>query len=242
MTLNAKDIPISGTFERPPSVDPGTYPARIVTIATLGLQPQRPYKGEEKPPALMLLVTYELLDEFMKDEDGNDLTDKPRWITETFPFKNLGSERAKSTARYLALDPKAQHKGDWSKLISTPCMVTIVVEEGKGANAGKFYENVDNVAPMRAKEAEKAPELVNAPVVVDFYDPDEEALAKLPKWILKKMATALDYEGSDLETIASKLIEVDLAAKAAPPAPKKEAPKKAGLVLAADDVDDSIEW
>jgi hypothetical protein len=236
MTLNAKDIPIPTTFERPAPVDPGTYPARVVTIATLGLQPQRPYKGEEKPPALMLLVTYELLDEFMKDEDGNDLTDKPRWITETFPFKNLGSERAKSTARYLALDPKAQYKGDWSKLINTPCMVTIVVEEGKGANAGKFYENVDNVAPMRAKEAEKAPELVNPAVVVDFYDPDEEALAKLPKWILKKMATSLDYEGSDLETIASKLIDAE-------PAPKKEAPKeKKAMVADNSDVEDEVEW
>jgi hypothetical protein len=184
----------------------------------------------------MLLVTYELLDEFMKDEDGNDLPDKPRWITETFPFKNLGSERAKSTARYLALDPKAQHKGDWSKLITTPCVVTIVVEEGKGANAGKFYENVDNVAPMRAKEAEKAPELVNGPVVVDFYSPEEQALAKLPKWILKRMATSLDYEGSEIEVIASKLIDAEPVAKAAPPKEKK------AMVADNSDVDDSIEW
>lgn len=232
MTLNAKDIPISGGYERPAPVDPGTYPARVVTIATLGTQPQRPFKGEDKPPSLEILVTYELLDEFMKDKDGEDDPTKPRWITETFPFRNLTSERAKSTARYFALDPKALHKGDWSKLINTPCMVTIVVEEGKGANAGKFYENVDNVSPMREKEAAKAPELVNDPVVVDFYDPTEQSVSQLPAWIRKKMSQAVDYEGSKIE----KLIE------AIGDTPKGEAPKGKMVTDDDKDVDDEIPW
>ncbi len=205
MSMNAKDIPIAGAYERPAPVDPGTYPARVVHVVTLGVQPQRAFKGEEKPPTLELLVTYELLDEFMKDDEGNDDKERPRWITEIFPFRNLTSEKAKSTARYFALDPKVVHKGDWSKLVNTPCMVTIVVEEGKGANVGKMYENVDNVAPMRQKEMDKAPPLINEPVVVDFYDPDKDAVAKLPLWIRKRMAIAVDYEGSDVEEIIKAL-------------------------------------
>lgn len=230
--MNARDIPVSGKYERPAPVDPGTYPARVVQIASLGVQPQRPYLGEEKPPSLEILVTYELLDEFMKDKDGEDDPTKPRWITETFPFRNLTSERAKSTARYFALDPKAVHKGDWSKLINTPCMVTIVVEEGKGANVGKFYENVDNVSPMREKEAAKAPELVNDPIVVDFYEPVEQFVSQLPAWIRKKMSQAVDYEGSKIEKIIEAIGD----------APKGEAPRDKMVANDDKDVEDTIPW
>jgi hypothetical protein len=236
--MNARDIPTTSNVKRPDPVDAGTYPARVVMIATLGLQPQRPYQGEDKPPTLEILVTYELLDEFMKDEDGEDDFTKPRWITEIFPFRNLTSERAKSTARYFALDPKVVHKGDWSKLINTPCMVTIVVEEGKGANAGKFYENVDNVATMRPKEADKAEPLVNTPVVVDFYDPDKEEVAKLPLWIRKRMALAVDYEGSDVEEIIKALGD-EPHKKAEDKKEKKDGKLKAKLE---DEVDDEIPW
>jgi hypothetical protein len=230
MSLNANNIPVAGgNFERPEPLTPGSYPARVVTIATLGVQPSRPYKGEEKPPVLNILVTYELLDEFLKDEDGNDDLTKPRWLTETFPFYNLSSERAKSTTRYFALDPKGVHKGDWSKLINTPCMVNIVVEEGKGANAGKMYENVDSVAPMRDKDAAKAEPLVNEPVVVDFYAPDPDEVAKLSPWIRKKMALAVDYEGSKIAAIIDKLGDE----------PKKKPESKTNAPINKD-IDDSL--
>jgi len=235
MSLNAHNLPIpGGNFERPEPLEPGTYPARVVTIATLGVQPSRPYRGEEKPPVLNILVTYELLDEFMKDEDGNDIPEKPRWLTETFPFYNLSSERAKSTARYFALDPKGVHKGDWSKLINTPCMVNVVVEEGKGANAGKMFENVDSVATMRDKDAGKAPPLVNDAVVVDFYDPDAEQVAKLPLWIRKKMANAVDYDGSKV----AKIIEALGDEPHVKSTPKKELP----INNDSEEVDDEIPW
>lgn len=198
--LNAKEIPSGGDFKRPDPVDAGTYPARTVLIATLGTQPQRPYQGEEKPPKLELMVTYELLDEFMKDEDGEDLKDKPRWISETFPFNNLDADKAKSTKRYFALDPKGEADGNWDQLINVPCMVTVVVVEGKAKNAGKFYENISGVSAMRPKEAAKAGPLVNPPVVFDFYHPDRAAYDALPNWIKKKMTEAVDYEGS---TVAS---------------------------------------
>jgi hypothetical protein len=183
-------------------MEPGTYPARIVQIASLGVQPQRPFKGEDKPPKLELLITYEMSDEFMKDEDGNDIEDKPRWVSEIFPFNNLEVDLAKSTKRYLALDPKQLHAGDWDKLIGTPCMVTIVINEGKGKNAGKFYEQVSGVSAMREKEAKKAPDLVNPPVVFDFYNPDPEAYSLLAKWVHKKLSEAVDFGGSAVEALA----------------------------------------
>ena len=200
MSLNAKKIPSNNTGgNRPDPLEPGTYPARLVQILTLGVQKQRPYKGEEKPPVLELMLTYEMLDEFMKNEDGEDLEDKPRWLSETFAFHNLSAELAKSTKRYYALDANGEHDGDWSKLIGAPCMVTVTQSEGKGANVGRIYENVASVSAMRPKEASKAPELVNPPKVFDFYDPDMEIFGALPEWLQNKMKDALDFEGSALD-------------------------------------------
>lgn len=199
--LNAKDIPSNNTGggNRPDPLDAGTYPARLVQIITMGIQKQRPYKGDEKPPVLELMLTYEFLDEFLKDEDGNDIEDKPRWLSETIPFHNLNAELAKSSKRYYALDANVEHDGDWSKLIAAPCMVTVVQAEGKGKNAGKVYENIASVSSMRPKEAAKAPDLVNPPKVFDFYSPDMDVYNTLPQWIQDKMKDAVDFDGSALE-------------------------------------------
>lgn len=229
MSLNAKEVPMSGGGDRnrPDPLEPGTYPARLVQVLLLGTQPQRPYKGEEKPPKLEIMLTYELLDEFLKDENGEDIDDKPRWLSETLPFNNLESELAKSTKRYFALDPDVNHGGDWARLVGTPCMVTVIVEEGKGKNAGRSFENISAVSSMRPKEAQKAPELVNAPRVFDFFDPDIEVFNALPDWLKDKIKGAVDFGGSELERLLSGKND-----RAKPPADKK----------AKEELDDEIPW
>ena len=59
-------------------LEPGTYPVRLVGIVDLGTQNQPDYKGEKKAPAHTIALTYKFVDEFMKDENGDDIEDKPR--------------------------------------------------------------------------------------------------------------------------------------------------------------------
>lgn len=201
MALNAKKIPSNSTFERPEPLDPGTYPARIVQIIGKGLQEQRPYKGKEKNPAYEIMVTYELLDEFMVDkESGEELPDRPRWIHETFALHPLQSDRAKSTQRYMALDPDMKYDGNWPDLIAAPCMLTLVQNPSK-KDPTRIYENVSSVSSMRPKEAKKAPELVNDPKIFDPEDPDLEVFLTLPDWIQDQIKENLNYEGSALEKL-----------------------------------------
>lgn len=199
MALNAKKA-TGGGGNNIPAMEPGTYPARLVLVVGLGLQKQRPFKGEEKSPKEELLTVYEFLDEFLVDEDGNEVEDKPRWLTDRFPFYNLSSELAKSTKRYVALDPNLKHDGDWSQLIGTPCMVTISKDEG---NNGRVYNNITNVSTMRSKEAVNAPELVNEPLVFDPDEPDLEVFNKLPNWIQEVIKEGLEFEGSKLDVLLS---------------------------------------
>lgn len=199
MALNIKKVSNNNKARvEQKNIDPGTYPGRLVQIIDLGLQAQRAYQGKDKPPAQEVMLTYELVDEFMKDEKGNELPDKPRWISETLPFYGLHADKAKSTQRYLALDPKQEFEGDFSRAIDTPVNVTIV----NNISGEKVYDNVATISTMRPRDAQGCPELVNTPKVFDLDNPDMEVFDSLPEWIQTKIKGNLKYEGSTLQKLA----------------------------------------
>lgn len=193
MPLKTKELPKKDR-KSAPILEPGTYPARLVQVIDLGLQ-VRTYKGQEKDPEYNIWTTYELLDEFMPDEDGNPDETQPRWVSEDFPLYNLEVDRATSTARYYALDPNEEEDGDWSALLGRPVMVTLVVNESKG----KQYNNISSISSMRAKEKEKAPDLVNPSKFFDLSNPDKEIFLSLPKFLQDKIKEGLEFDGSFLE-------------------------------------------
>ena len=200
MSLNLNNIPGGGgkKFTPQANIAPGTYPARVVQLIHLGLQAQRPFKGVDKPPAQELMVTYELVDEFMKDEVGKDIEDKPRWISETFPLHSLDNEKARSTARYHVFDPTGDVlKGDITQIITLPCNVTIV----NNASGDKVYDNVGNLSAMRPRDAMQCPELKNPTKVFLCENPDIEVFKSLPKWIQEKITSNLNFKGSKLEAL-----------------------------------------
>ncbi len=203
MSLNARKAPKGngGGGNKQEPIPAGTYPCRTVQLIDLGIQEQRPYKGEEKPPAHEIMMTYEFLDEFCLGEDGEEQEDKPRWLSETFPLRNIEQDLAKSTKRYKALDPNDVHEGDFTQVINIPCDVAVVENPGKGAHAGKVFNNINNVTTMRPKDAKKAPELVNPPKVFSIDEPDMEVFFSLPDWLQDKIKGNLEYECSPLQEL-----------------------------------------
>ena len=200
MPLNANKVPFAGgDFVQQEVLEAGVYPARLVQVVDMGLQNQPPWQGQERPPAYQIGLTYELVDEFMKDEDGNELEDKPRWVSEIINLYSLESDRAKSTQRYFALDPEQEFEGDFSQLVNTPCNIALVVSEGK--KGPRNY--VGSVATMRPKDAAKCPELKNECKVFSLDEPDLEIFNKLPEWIREKIKENLEYHGSPLEALLS---------------------------------------
>lgn len=198
MTLKSSNAPSSSKPQEP--IDPGSYPGRLVQVIDLGLQPQK-FENEEKPPKNEIMTTYELADEFMKDEEGNDIEDKPRWVSETFTLNSLNSDRAKSTARYYALDPEAKYDGDWSQLLETPASITIINKAGSGKNKGKVYNNIATVSAMRPKDASRMPELKNPAKFFDMDNPDVDLFLSLPDFIQAKIRSGLEFEGSKLDKL-----------------------------------------
>ena len=198
MSLNAKEV---GQGIIQPALGAGTYPGRTCLLVDLGEQKQE-YQGEVKKPARELYLGYELADEFMVDENGNVLEDKPRWFGERFPLRNLLADNAKSTKRYVALDPDDDFDGDFTKLLDIPCLITITNEpHSAGKHKGKVFNNVSNVSCMRAKERGSAPALKGDTRLSLFDKPDMKALNSVPPWMKDKVLDALDYEGSAMKVL-----------------------------------------
>jgi hypothetical protein len=238
--LNARELPsFSG-----PKYDPigvGAYPARLLQVITLGIQPQRPFKGEEKPPALELMTVYELLDEFLPGEDGEPDENKPRVINERFAFYSLENTKANSTKRYYSLDPNEAFQGDWNELVGIPCLVNVIQYTSK--RDGSIKNGISGVSGMRAKEAAKAPELVNEPVAFDFYEPVYENLEKLYPWVIDTFSKAIDYKGSKLEEMVEKFKAVKSAPESSIPKVEKKVVKKKVVVEDnEEEAEDEDQW
>lgn len=199
MALNASTVKNSGGNRvAQPSIEIGNYPARVVQVLDLGLQPQRPFQGKEKAPVNEIMLTYELVDCFMVDEKGVEVEDKPRWISEVFALHSLKADNAKSTKRYKALDPTGRYGGDFAALAGQPITVNIV-HGAINNNTGKPYENVGNIAPMRARDEANCPELKNPPKVFDLDNPSMEVFGSLPQWLQDKIKGNLNFNGSKLQ-------------------------------------------
>lgn len=211
MALNANKAG-NNAGPKAPALDPDNYMARVVQVIDLGVQNQRPFQGKEKPPAHEIMLTYELVTEFMPGEDDEPDEDKPRWVSERFPLHNMKADRAKSTKRYLAIDPKQKFKGDFAALVGQPCLVTIVNNE----RDGRVYNNVGGISqPLKGIPV---PELKNEPVVLDLDAPDLDVFLALPEWIQKIIKEGLTYprsklaymlEGDDAPQDGPEEVEVD---------------------------------
>lgn len=236
MGLNAGKLKLNTTSSRTPqeALEPDSYPARVVQVLDLGVQPQRPFQGQEKPPKHEIMLTYELTDAFMKDENGEDDPEKPRWISERFPILPLQAERAKSTQRYKAIDKANKFEGDFAKLIGAPC--SVLVTQYKSAKDGIVRNGVGAVSPVMRGTV--LPELVNEGKVFSLEDPDIEVFRSLPEWLQDLIKSNLEFRGSHLES----LLEGAPAPKEKAPAPEpkaKPAPKKAEPV---EEDEDDLPW
>lgn len=237
MALNANSIPRPKVTSGPkaPLLDDGAYPARLIYVIDLGLQPQRPYQGQEKPPAYELQTVYELSDEFMPGEDGEPDESKPRWMWDNFPIYSLDQDKAKSTKRYYALDPNEEKGGNWAELIGSPVNVAII-------KSGE-YNNVAGTSTMRPKEAAKLPELVNEPKIFDLDNPDIEVFLSLPQRLQDKIKGNLNYEGSVLQKrLAEHKGGAKTETKKTNPKPKEKEVVEEDSIPFETETDDGDEW
>lgn len=177
-------------FMKEEPLENGSYGARVVRVVDWGVQPPPPNDKYGKGPKHQISVTFELPEEFMKDEEGNDLEDKPRWVGRRIPLNPLSSDLATSTAWSKAIDVKGEFDGDWSQYLGLPVEV-VIRQNGE-------YTNIESLNPMRASKAAKLPELVNDAFFFDLSAPDLELFKKLSTWEQAQICNNVNFKGSKL--------------------------------------------
>lgn len=178
------------------------YPCRVAQVIDMG----RHYKSvwdeansrftkDPNKEVNMLMLTYEFTTEFMKNEAGEELEDKPRWMSEDFAVYALDNDLATSTKRMKAFDPKlSRFDGDFTQVANAACTVTI-------AHRGNGKAKIGNVSPPM--KGMVVPELKNPVKVLDLEVPDLTVFQSLPTWLQDKIKENLDYEGSALQVLLS---------------------------------------
>lgn len=198
LNLNTGVAKAKGSFKPADALDADTYMCRVVSVITVGLQEQRAFKGEPKPPKDEVQITYEFCTEFLNKDDGSPDETKPRWLSEFLPINSLDSDLAKLTKRYKAIDSKGECGGDLFQLVGKPCMVTIVKNPGKDGIERNY---IAGVSP--APKGIPFPALVNEARVFHVDDPDLEVYNSLPDWLKEKISGNLRFKGSKLDALLS---------------------------------------
>lgn len=235
MALHAGKVKAAGgngkKFAPQDEIEVGNYPSRLAQVIDLGrhyrdkwVDGQGYIADTEKPAVGHIMLTYELTTEFMKDEQGNDIEDKPRWLSETLPLYSLDNDKANSTKRYLAFDRPKKHGGDWTELLGAPCTITT-------AHTAKGRAKVGSVTPPM--KGLQILECKNVPKFFDTTAPDADIFNSLPQWIQDKIKSNLDYEGSELQVM--------LEGKAVPKKEEKLVVNKEPEVVEEDD-DENEPW
>jgi len=200
MALNAMKVEKTQRRSTQPDLEVDSYPARLVQLIDLGVHPVSKWDeasskyvvDETRPPRNLLLYTYELVDEFMKDENGVPNTEKPRWFSEQLYLYDLGNDKATSTKRYNAFDSDNVNNGDWAMQVGKPCMLVIAPTKSGKVKIGSVAK------PMRGYNVA---ELKNPPKIFDMDAPNLEVFQSLPEWMQTKIKESIKYAGGPLEAL-----------------------------------------
>lgn len=187
-----------------PHLETGTYGARIVQVIGLGVQERPAYKGEAKPPAPFIRITFELPYETIdrQMEDGS-IEKQPRWLSKEMVFS--GSDMSTCVKWLNKIDPSNSLGGDWANTIGKELQVYVTATQGK-KDPTKYYNDVKDVLSVPKGMAIPdiyAPEKKMVFSTRHVTDKTVEQFNSMPKWLQEKITGAIDFPNSPLEKAMS---------------------------------------
>lgn len=196
MSLTMKDM-AEGQAKKYPVAPAGVHPGRISHVVDIGVQ-NREWKGEVKAPARQLAINIEMVNsEYEQDGEKRRHRISPR------PFNVMTDSKAALQKFLKAIDPKNTINGDFTKLAGLPLMVSVI--HTTKAKDGKEITYANFGGAMPAPEGFPIKELSGNPILFSFDEPTEDQYKLLPKFLKDKIKSAVNYAGSKVEKIASKV-------------------------------------
>lgn len=163
----------------------GTYPARLISVIDLGIQPQTDWQtGEATDPKPRILCTWELPTETqeMTGEDG-EAVDMPRLISKEYTSSNFDQSNLMKLIKALAAGERISSV---VQLLGVECMLNI---------GSTVTGNAKVTSVMRAPKGMPVAEAVNPITSFDFDAPDRKLFEAQVGWIQQKIRGAVNYTG-----------------------------------------------
>ncbi len=168
MSITAKK-PEDREFQLSPQ---GTHLGRCYQIIDMGIQ-DTPFGAKHK-----IRIGWELPTELM--EDGRPFVIGKEYTLSLHADSNLTKDLIAWRGKSFTDEELAGF--DVSKVIGAPCMVTVIHGTTK---AGKAFAGVAGITSC--PKGIQVPTAVNESVIFSLETPDEEAFAKIPEWIQKRV-------------------------------------------------------
>lgn len=188
--MNIKDLSSKKPMSDRPLPKVGTQGARLLHIVDVGIQPRKPFQGQEKAPCRKIWFNFELVQSLF-DYNGRQV---PHRIA-TADINASNDPKSALVKLLSGLDPADTAKGDLGLLLGKPYLVTVVHNKV----GDRTYANFAGAMP--APDGFDLPQLSDKPGLFDYYKPDVDVLVSLPKWIREKIQSALNYKDSPTEKI-----------------------------------------
>lgn len=168
-----------------PNLEPGTYPAVLISLVDLGVHPQEDYKTKKpKKPAHKLLATFELPTEIIEIEGE----EKPRVLSKdyTFSFHDKAALTKVTQVLSKSLSKKPKYLKD---LLGVGCMLNV-------GQTGSGKAKISDVVPL--VKGMPAPETQSDLVIFDLDNPDLEVFNNLHDWIKNKITGSIGFDETEL--------------------------------------------
>lgn len=206
MSLKAKRTKqVSNSGMSNPVLEPDNYPARLVQVIDMG---KRASFFDPEKINHEINLTYELVSEFMVDDKGEPIEDKPLWLSETINMVDMPDHmtvseiyadqfksKSKLVQRCKTFDPKGELDFDLTELVGKPCSLTVVQYKKKDDSLGNKIGAVTGLMKGMV-----IAELVDEPKVFALDEPDMTIFGSLPEWFQEKIKENIEFKGSPLET------------------------------------------
>lgn len=178
----------------------GQRAARLVGLIDLGMQPQEPWKGEEKKPVKEFVPLYWLANDKYTTDDGEEKNMvRGPWPIKIYP----GATRGHYFDFCNGIDPNGEvlvdGAGDITQLLGRKCLVNIVEDKKQKDGKDISYFNIKGVA--EAPEDYPIPDLDIETFTFDTSAPTKEGFERLSDRNQGLIKGSVDYEGSELQAI-----------------------------------------
>lgn len=163
----------------------GTYPATLISVVDLGIQPQTDWQtGEATDPKPRLLCTWELPTEVQEfTEDDGEVIEKPRLISKEYTLSNFDQSNLMKLIKAISGGKKVSNV---SELLGTACMVNI---------GSTVTGNAKITSVMLAPKGLEVGAPFHQPISFDFDAPDQDLFEGQIGWIQNKIRGAINYTG-----------------------------------------------